>query len=81
MDHAVLSQLTLSAPIQHPPVQNLNRQGLSVLNLTLGMVHSRVASASRPSSRRRKRNWEFRVQGRFKRVPTGDLYVGPRAPP
>lgn len=24
----------------------------------------------------RKRNWEFRVQGRFKRVPRGDLYVG-----
>mmetsp|Transcript_129679 Transcript_129679/g.258704 ORF Transcript_129679/g.258704 Transcript_129679/m.258704 type:complete len:441 (-) Transcript_129679:121-1443(-) len=26
--------------------------------------------------RDRKRFWEFRVQGRFKRAPTGDLYVG-----
>lgn len=25
---------------------------------------------------RRKRNWEFRVQGRFKRIPTGDMFIG-----
>jgi len=24
----------------------------------------------------RKRNWEFRLQGRFKTIPTGDIYVG-----
>lgn len=25
---------------------------------------------------KRRRTWEFRVQGRFKRVPKGDLYIG-----
>mmetsp|Transcript_8337 Transcript_8337/g.23464 ORF Transcript_8337/g.23464 Transcript_8337/m.23464 type:complete len:483 (-) Transcript_8337:234-1682(-) len=25
---------------------------------------------------RKKRNWEFRVQGRFKRVPQGEMYIG-----
>lgn len=25
---------------------------------------------------KRKRNWEFRVQGRFKRVPKGDMFIG-----
>eukprot|EP00418_Pyrodinium_bahamense_P029737 CAMPEP_0179145980 /NCGR_PEP_ID=MMETSP0796-20121207/70467_1 /TAXON_ID=73915 /ORGANISM="Pyrodinium bahamense, Strain pbaha01" /LENGTH=696 /DNA_ID=CAMNT_0020846423 /DNA_START=99 /DNA_END=2186 /DNA_ORIENTATION=- len=25
---------------------------------------------------KKKRNWEFRVQGRFKRVPRGDMFIG-----
>lgn len=39
----------------------------------------RGASSTHPYYRyfsKRRRTWEFRVQGRFKRVPKGDMYIG-----
>jgi len=62
------------------PIETENFVGsVIVMYKPEGGMHKGGGAVDHPYYRyfsKRKRNWEFRVQGRFKRIPKGLLYIG-----
>lgn len=58
------------------PIRTANFEGTALLMVQRDPAYHSPKDRFFHHFDRRKRIWEFRVQGRFRRIPTGDMYIG-----